>query len=108
MKYKYRYVCTPNNISIIAENNINNSKGIKVKFLLGSNIALELDHRLDTYTPTQNDINVHVARCCNFIKGTTEDYIQDRFDEDQIMSVLNLHRFLKKVQTTGGTTIWKT
>ena len=87
---------------------MHDSKGIKVKFLLGSKIVLELDHRLDTYIPTQDDINTHVARCCNFIKGTTEDYIQDRFDEDQIMSVLNLHRFLKKVRTPGGTTIWRT
>ena len=107
MKYKYRYICTPNNISITAESSLHDSKGIKVKFLLHNKVVLELDHRLNTYTPTQDDASIHVARCCNFIKGSTEDYIQDNFDKDDIMGILNIHRFLKKVQTPGGTTIWK-
>ena len=107
MKYKYRYVCAPNNISITAASSMHDSKGIKIKFLLGNKVVLELAHRLDTYTPTQDDISTHVARCCNFIKGSTEDYIQDAFDEGDIMGILNIHRFLKKVQTAGGTTIWK-
>jgi len=108
MQYNYRYVCTPNNILVTAENNPADSKGIKVKFFLNNTLAMEFTHRMDTYTPKQSDVNVHVARCCNFIKGTTEDYIQDRFDEDKIMSALNIHRHLKKVQTRGGTTIWRT
>ena len=66
-----------------------------------------MSHTLKTYAPTVDDINAHVTKCCNFIKGTTEDYIQDRFDEDEIMGVLNIHRSLKRVRTTSGKTIWK-
>tara|TARA_R110000824_G_scaffold153926_8_gene325747 strand:- start:1130 stop:1414 length:285 start_codon:yes stop_codon:yes gene_type:complete len=93
---------------ITAENNPVDSKGIKIKFLLYNKVVLEFMHRLETYTPTQDDINVHVARCCNFVKGTTEEYIQDRFEGDEIMSVLNVHKLLNKVQTPSGKLVWRT
>ena len=108
MKYNYRYVCTPNNIMITAENNPAISNGIKIKFSLSNKEVLEFAHRLETYTPTQDDINKHVARCCNFIKGTSEEYIQNRFEKDEIMGILNLHKLLKKVQAPSGKVVWKT
>ena len=108
MKYHHRYVCEPSNITITAENTPTSSKGIKIKFLLNNKEAFHLTHSLKTYTPTKDDIDQHVSRCCNFIKGTEENYIQDRFDEDEIMSVLNIHRFLKRVRTPSGKTIWRT
>ena len=107
MKYHYRYICEPNNITITAESIPTNSKGIRVIFSLNDKKIFDLSHTLKTYTPAEDDIHEHVARCCNFIKGTTEDYIQDRFNEDVIMGVLNIHRFLKKVQTPSGKIIWR-
>jgi len=107
MKYHHRYVCEPNKIMITAESTPTNSKGIKVTFFLNNKEIYHFSHTLNTYTPTDEEIHTHVARCCSFIKDTTEDYIQDRFDEDEIMGVLNIHRSLKRVRTVPGTTIWK-
>ena len=107
MKYHYRYVCEPNNVSITAESVPTSSRGIKITFLLNKKEVYYMQHTLKAYTPTQDDVDEHVARCCNFIKGTTEDYIQDRFEEDSIMGVLNIHRFLSIVRTTSGKTIWR-
>ena len=107
MKFHHRYVCEPNHITITAESIPTGSKGIKIMFYLYNKKALMLVHSLQTYTPTKDDVNDHVARCCNFIKGSTEDYIQDRFDADEIMGILHVHRSLKKVQTLSGKTIWR-
>ena len=107
MNYHYRYVCDANNIHITAESVPVNSKGIKITFFLNNSEALSLIHSLKTYTPTVDDVHDHVRSCCNFIKGTSENYIQERFEEDKIMSVLNIHRFLKKVITPNGKLIWR-
>jgi len=107
MKYHHSYVCDPNNITITAESIPTNSKGIKVTFLLNNKEVFHMSHTLKTYAPIDDDVHEHVARCCNFIKGTSEDYIQDRFDEDEIMGALNIHRFLKIVRTRSGKTVWR-
>ena len=107
MKYYHRYVCDPNMIMITAENSPTNSRGIKITFLLNNKEVFNMIHTLKMYTPTKDDIDTHIARCCNFIKGTTEDYIQDRFEEDNIMGILNIHRFLTKVRTPSGKTVWR-
>ena len=107
MKYNHRYVCEPNKIKITAESVPTNSKGIKVTFFLNNKEVYHMSHTLKTYTPTKDDIHTHVARCCNFLKGTTEDYIQDRFEESNIMGILNIHRSLSRVRTPSGKTIWR-
>jgi len=92
---------------ITAQSVPTSSKGIKITFFLNNKEIFDLVHNLKIYTPTKDDIDSHVARCCNFVKGTTEDYIQDRFEEDNIMAILNIHRFLKNVKTPSGKTVWK-
>ena len=100
-------MCDANNIRITAESVPTSSKGIKIIFFLNDKEAFSLVHALNTYTPTDNEIHDHVRRCCNFIKGTSEDYIQERFDENEIMAIINIHRFLRKVQTPSGKLVWR-
>ena len=107
MKFHHRYVCESNNIKITAENIPVSSKGIKITFFLDNKEIFKLIHVLSTYTPTKDDIHDHVKKCCNFIKGTTEEFIQERFEEDQIMGILNIHRCLKYVRTPIGKLIWR-
>ena len=96
MHFKYDYVCIPNNFRIIAEKEKGTSKGIRINFLINNKTSLSLTHSLPVYTPTEQDINEHVARCCTFLKETTENYIQDRIDENYIMGALNFHRSATK------------
>jgi hypothetical protein len=106
MHFKYDYVCIPNNFRIIAEKEKGTSKGIRINFLINNKTSLSLTHSLPVYTPTEQDINEHVARCCTFLKETTENYIQDRIDENYIMGALNFHRSLIEVCTKNGRCIW--
>jgi len=108
MQYFYDYVCVPNSFRIRAEKEKNTSKGVKLNFFINDKIALSLTHTLSIYTPTEDDINAYVARCCTFISETSENYIQDRIDEEYVMGALNFHRFLRKVYTKPGKTIWTT
>ena len=106
MKFYYDYVCEPNHLRIIAEKTDGTSRGIKLRFLIGNKDALVLSHTLKEYIPTEDDINAHVARCCSFIKQTSEKYIQDRIDENYVMGALNFHRTLRKVSAKSGKVIW--
>lgn len=107
MKYNYFYTCAPHSFSIVVKKVDKTSRGIQIDFLINNRLSLSLKHELNTYTPTQENINDHVARCCTFIKGTTEKYIQDRIDEKYVMGALSLHRFLREVRTKSGKLVWK-
>lgn len=107
MKYSYSYICAPHTFSIVAKKVDRTSRGIQIDFLINNKLSLTLKHELNTYTPTQDNINAHVARCCTFIKGTSEKYIQNRIDEEYIMGALNLHRLLREVRTKSGKLVWK-
>ena len=106
MKFHHDYICEPNHIRIIAESVNSAAKGIKINFLVNDKVALSLAHTLQSYAPTKDDIDDHVIRCCKFIKATSESYIQDRFEEENIMRILNVHRFINKVRTRTGRVIW--
>ena len=106
MKFYYDYVCEPNQFRISASKDPGTPKGIKLSFTIGSKVGLVLNHSLRTYTPTEEDINEHVARICKFITQTSENYIQDRINENYVMGALNFHRSLRKVSTKSGKVIW--
>jgi len=106
MKFHHDYICEPNHIRIIAESMDSASKGIKINFLVNDKVALSLAHTLRSYVPTKDEIDEHVIRCCKFIKNTSENYIQDRFDEENIIRILNVHRFINKVRTRSGKVVW--
>ena len=107
MTFYYDYVCEPSHFRIIAEKADATSKGIKLRFIIGDKEALVLSHNLKVYVPSRKDIDDHIARCCSFIKQTSENYIQDRIDERYVMGALGFHRHLKKVSTKTGRVIWK-
>jgi len=106
MKFHHDYVCEPNHIRITADSIDSTSKGVKVNFLLNDKVVLDLAHTLSSYTPTKEDIDEHIARCCAYLKFTTEDFIQDRFEVDNIMGILNIHRHIHKVRTKSGKVVW--
>ena len=106
MKFHHDYVCEPNHIRITADSIDGTSKGVKVNFLLNDKVVLDLAHTLISYTPIKEDIDEHVARCCAFLKFTTEDFIQKRFEVDNIMGILNIHRHMHKVRTKSGKVVW--
>jgi len=108
MKFYHNYVCEPNRFHITAEKEKHTAKGIRLKFFIRNKLVLSFTHTLNTYNPTEDDINAHVARCCTFIKETTENFIQDKIDGDYIMGALNFHRFLCKTYTKAGKVIWTT
>jgi hypothetical protein len=107
VKYSYSYACAPHHFTITAKKIDKSSRAIQVDFLINDKISLSLKHELNTYTPTREIIDAHVARLCTFIKGTSEKYIQDRMDSNFIMGAINLHRFLREVRTKSGKLVWK-
>ena len=107
MKYSYDYICEPRRITIQAKSAPHNSKGITITFFVDDKEAHTIYSQLSTYSPTQSDISEHVAKYCSRIKRLTEEKIQNECDEDNIMRMLYVKRFLTKVQKKSGTTIWK-
>jgi hypothetical protein len=105
--YSYDYVCEPRRITLTASKAPRSSAGIDVFLYVDGREAYSFFSSLDTFTPTEKDIDDHVERFCNLFKKLTEDQIQEKCDEDKMMLVLYIHRFLNKVESRSGRTIWK-
>ena len=78
-----------------------------MSFFVDNKEAHTIYSQLSTYSPTQRDINDHVARCCSRIKRLTEDRIQNDCDEDKIMLMLYVRKFLTKTERKSGICVWK-
>ena len=107
MKYAYDYICEPRNITIEAKSTPHNSKGINVTFYVDNKKVHTIYSNLNTYTPTEMEVNDHVARCCSRLKRLSEDKIQQECDENKIMLMLYVRKNLNKVEKRAGTCIWK-
>lgn len=107
MSYSYDYICEPRRITLTAQKAPRTSAGINVFLYVDDKEAYSFFSSLDTFTPNKKDIDDHVARFCNLFKKLTEDVIQEKCDEDKMMLVLYIHRFLNKVESRSGLIVWK-
>ena len=102
-KNVYKYVCIPNNITIIAEDgNIN--RRLNVTLYVNEKDALYGSYSIADYT--QDEANEKVKTFCNGMLMFTEDEIQDWVEEDKVMLALNAYRRLQQVRTTAGNFVW--
>lgn len=107
MKYNHNYICEPRNITIEAASDPTHSKGIKVTFFLNNKEAYVVNGTLDIHVPEEKDIEKYVSKCCDAMKATNENVIQNACEQDDIMLILYIHRHLKKVEKRSGNLIWR-
>jgi len=100
----YKYVCTPNRITIIAKDSMLNKK-LEVELCVNEKTALYGSYEIRDYTPEEADERVKVF--CNGLIMFTEDEIQEWVEADRIMLALNAYRFLNEVRTSNGKLIWR-
>jgi len=99
----YKYICRPNNITILAKDSLLNRR-LNIDLYVGDKVALQGSYEIKKYSLEEASRLVKVF--CNALTTFTEDEIQDWVEADRVMLALNAYRFLKSVRTINGNLIW--
>ena len=106
MTYKYNFVCDPNYITITAVNFPYILYNTKISFLINNKEVLAIRRGIPYDEDLEKIISEHVKQQCRYLTQMSENYIQQKYDANDIMGVLNIHRLLKTVRNKLGKIIW--